>query len=174
MALIKLLDGAMGSELIQRGEKLPPHIWSAALNLTNPELVYQIHCDYVNAGAQFLTANTFRTTPRAYEKTGLSIKDAEEKAFFSLQSALNLAFRAAGENVKVLGSIAPLEDCYKPQLFPEHDIAVKEYTQIGKWLLNEGVDIILIETMTNIAEAKACLESISNLNIPILSDLNEH
>ena len=45
MDFINLLDGAMGSELISRGERLPAFVWSAEVNLTNPELVYQIHKD---------------------------------------------------------------------------------------------------------------------------------
>ena len=62
----------MGSELIKRGEDLPPHLWSADSNLKNPELVYQIHKDYIDAGSSYITTNTFRTTPRAYGKTKLS------------------------------------------------------------------------------------------------------
>ena len=46
LSKIELLDGAMGSELIKRGEALPNYIWSADSNLKNPELVYQIHRDY--------------------------------------------------------------------------------------------------------------------------------
>ena len=58
MATFKILDGAMGSELIRRGMELPEHIWSAAANLTNPELVLEIHREYVDAGADYITANT--------------------------------------------------------------------------------------------------------------------
>ena len=74
MTDLKLLDGAMGSEFIRRGEILPPHTWSADVNLTNPDLLYGIHQEYVNAGVDYLTTNTFRTTPRAYQKTGYHIK----------------------------------------------------------------------------------------------------
>ena len=72
MSTFKILDGAMGSELIRWGMELPEHIWSAAANLTSPELVLDIHREYVDAGADYITANTFRTTSRAYEKTGIS------------------------------------------------------------------------------------------------------
>ena len=68
MSTFKILDGAMGSELIRWGMELPEHIWSAAANLTNPELVLEIHREYVDAGADYITANTFRTTPRAFDK----------------------------------------------------------------------------------------------------------
>ena len=91
---IKLLDGAMGSELIHRGETLPNHIWSADCNLTNPELVYQIHKDYISAGANLITTNTFRTTPRAYKKTGLSKLDSINMAHKSLKKAVCVHFQS--------------------------------------------------------------------------------
>ena len=78
MASCKILDGAMGSELIRRGVELPEHIWSAAANLTHPELVLDIHREYVDAGADYITANTFRTTPRIFGKLdGLVIEPVE-------------------------------------------------------------------------------------------------
>ena len=47
MSAFKILDGAMGSELIRRGMELPEHIWSAAANLINPKLVLEIHREYM-------------------------------------------------------------------------------------------------------------------------------
>ena len=55
MNKIKILDGAMGSELIKHGEKLPPFIWSAQTNLTNPNLVYEIHKNYIESGVDYIT-----------------------------------------------------------------------------------------------------------------------
>ena len=43
MSSVKILDGAMGTELIEKGCDLPKHIWSAHINLTNPSLIYNIH-----------------------------------------------------------------------------------------------------------------------------------
>jgi len=165
--MIKILDGAMGSELIKKGELLPNHIWSADSNIKNPELVYQIHQNYVDAGSTYITTNTFRTTPRAYQKTGLSESDSIEIARESLRMAARMAKKARNDKVKVLGSIAPLEDCYKPELFPGEDIAKTEFNQTGKWLVEEGADIFLIETMNSISETKACLESILEFNLPV-------
>ena len=140
---IKLLDGAMGSELIHRGETLPNNIWSAEINLTNPELIYQIHRDYIDAGSHFITTNTFRTTPRAYRKTGLSKSSSIAMAHRSLEIAVRLANKAANDKLTILGSIAPLEDCYEPRLFPGEEIAKNEFSQIGGWLADEGIHIFL-------------------------------
>jgi len=162
-----LLDGAMGSELIKRGECLPPHIWSADSNLKNPSLVTKIHMDYIKAGANYITTNTFRTTPRAFKKTGLCQKDAESIAYNAMQSAVQSANLAAKNKAKVLASIAPLEDCYMPNKFPGTTTAKHEFYQIAKWLSENLINGFILETMNNISETKICLEVVSKFNLPI-------
>jgi len=172
MSGIKLLDGAMGSELIRHGQNLPLHIWSAESNITNSQLVYQIHQKYVEAGADYLTTNTFRTTPRAYKKTGLSSKRAEQLSLESLKLAVQSAKKASKGKIRVLGSIAPLEDCYSPELFPGEIIAKEEFEQMGKWLFDEKIDGFLLETMNSLVEARICLKSLVKFDIPIWIGFN--
>jgi len=175
MSTFKILDGAMGSELIRWGMELPEHIWSAAANLTNPELVLKIHREYVDAGADYITANTFRTTPRAFGKLDSLVagfvevnkKDAVLNSRNSLFTAVELAKEAARNSVKVLGSIASLEDCYSPELFPGKNTAITEFRQLGGWLSEAGVDILLLETMNSIAEAEAGLIALQSFELPI-------
>ena len=169
MGNFKIMDGAMGSELIRRGLSLPEHTWSADANINNPEMVQKIHMEYVDAGADYITANTFRTTPRAYKKSEISdeSEEAVETARVSLYKGVELAKDAARNSVKVIGSIAPLEDCYSPDLFPGRDNAHGEFSQLGEWLTSAGVDILLLETMNNVAETEAALISIENFGLPI-------
>ena len=164
---IKLLDGAMGSEFINRGLKLPEHIWSSWVNLEAHEKVYSLHKDYINAGADYITTNTFRTTPRSYRKIGLSENESRALAKTSLKPAVSIANEVVSENVKVLGSIAPLEDCYRPDLFPGLNDAKKEFSEILKWLYDSGIDIFLLETMNSIEETVCCLDLAKKYNIPI-------
>ena len=170
MSQFKILDGAMGTELINRGIILPEHIWSADANINQPNHVQQIHKDYIDAGADYLIANTFRTTSRAYAKaniTGHGIVDSIYQAKTSLYNAVNLAKKAAGPSTKIIGSIAPLEDCYRPDLFPEKDIAKLEFLQLSKSLIESGIDIILLETMNSIVETEVGLISLGNYDCPI-------
>ena len=167
MKNIKILDGAMGSEFIRRGIILPNHIWSAQLNLEAQEIILKIHKEYIDAGSDYLTTNTFRTTPRSYIKTGLSLEEAELVAKSSLTSSIDLAKSASNENTIILGSIAPLEDCYKPELFPGADIAKKEFRQLSKWFSSTQIDIFLLETMNSIIETKTALDELSMHNKPI-------
>ena len=73
---ILIMDGAMGTELIRHGLELPLPLWSGDANLTHPGTIYQIHKENIDAGADILTTNTFRTTPRTYSKSGLSNIDS--------------------------------------------------------------------------------------------------
>ena len=172
MKKIKLLDGAMGTELIRRGVSLSTPIWSADANINNPEIVFQIHEDYVNSGSDYIIANTFRTTKRSYEKLNLSSSNAKLMAKKSLKTSIQLARKASTANTKVLGSIAPLEDCYSPLLFPGVQIAKQEFLEISNLLIYEGVDGFILETMNNIQETQACLEVISTYNLPIWVSYN--
>jgi len=172
MTDLKLLDGAMGSEFIRRGEILPPHTWSADVNLTNPDLLYGIHQEYVTAGVDYLTTNTFRTTPRAFQKTGLSYKESYSTAKISMHNAVQMARKASNDSIKILGSIAPLEDCYSPDLFPGADLATKEFSVITEWLADERIDIFLLETMNNILETKTCLDVVEKYKLPIWVSFN--
>ena len=167
MTDFKILDGAMGSELIKRGLTLPRHIWSAEANIVNPNIVHKIHAEYIDAGVDYITTNTFRTTPRAYLKTGVSTENAIQMARDSLLNSVKLAQDASSGSVKIIASIAPLEDCYAPKLFPGPKLAVKEFRQLGKWLSSANVDILLLETMNSTAETEAGLIALQNIKRPI-------
>ena len=167
MVQFKIMDGAMGSELIQRGLTLPNHIWSAGANIENPNIVQKIHKEYVDAGADYITCNTFRTTPRMYLKTDIDYEHSIHMAKHSLLHAVKHAKNASTASVNIIGSIAPLEDCYKPELFPGKDVAIAEFYQLGKWLADSGVDILLLETMNSIAETEAGLIGIENFGLPV-------
>lgn len=163
---IKVLDGGIGTELIRNGQCLPNHIWSADCNLHNPKLLLSIHKSFIKSGAQYITTNTFRTTERAYAKIGLSYKDARTSARNSLTAAVEIAKQAAEGSAVVMGSIAPLEDCYRPDLYPGLNNARNEFGIIASWLNDAGVDGFLIETMNNIEEAEACLSAVEKYNKP--------
>jgi len=162
-----LLDGAMGTELLQRGVNVSLPLWSASAVEEAPEIVEQIHRDYMKAGADIIITNTFRTTTRTFLKTGASPDEARARAKTSTNEAVRLAKKAASGNVMVAGSMAPLEDCYSPELFPGMETAIKEFEEQGAWLLENGVDLLLLETMIRQDETIAALRAVSNLGIPV-------
>jgi len=163
-----VLDGAMGTELTRRGIPTPLPLWSAQALLDAPDTVRAIHEDYVRAGADIITADTFRTTPRALAKAGRAGEVAR-----LVERAVSLAREAAGRvrgarEVLVAGALAPLEDCYRPDLAPGAEQAEREHAEQAVRLARQGVDLILIETMNTIAEARAALRGAKPAGVPVL------
>jgi len=159
-----LLDGAMGTELINRGINLPLPIWSADANLSHPKVVKGIHSDYIKAGADIITTNTFRTTTWTYRKAGYTSLRARERAKESLYKAVECAQYTSGESVKVAGSITTLEDCYSPEKFPGVAAAEDSYGETTEWMVDAGLKFILFETMGNISEINIALKTAMYFN----------
>ncbi len=150
-----ILDGATGTELNRRGVDTGLPLWSAnaLMNDRDARILQQIHEDYLRAGADIITANTFRTHRRALAPSGNA-----DRALEPTRRAVDIA-RAAIANVPsdkprfVAGSISTLEDCYRPDLVPSDDELRAEHSERIHHLIECGVDLILIETINTIREA---------------------
>lgn len=151
-----VLDGAMGTELQRRGVDTGLPLWSARALLTHPETVLRVHREYVEAGADILTANTFRTNPRTFKRAGVPDR-SEALTTLAIALARAAADGADGRAVLVAGSIAPLEDCYRPDLVPPESELQEEHGLQTVRLARAGVDFILLETMGTIREATIAL-----------------
>ena len=161
-----IMDGAMGTELMRRGIELPLPLWSSMSNIDQFDQVMNIHKDYIDAGSDILTANTFRTTPRTFIKAGYSQNESE----IISEQCCNMAIEAAKhavkkENTLIAGSVAPLEDCYEPLHFPGKEIAKKEFQLIIDRIIRKGVDILLFETMGNYEEIESVLQVSNHVDI---------
>lgn len=141
----------MGTELLRRGADTGLPLWSARALAECPETVRAVHADYVQAGADIITTNTFRTTPRTFRKASLPDASARLTA-----EAVRLAREArAGRDILVAGSIAPLEDCYHPECVPPDADLEREHSLHAERLAAAGADFLLAETMTTLREARA-------------------
>lgn len=164
-----LLDAAMGTELQRRDADTKLPLWSAAALVRDPELVWTIHSDEVSAGADILTANTFRTHARSLAKAGLAERSGELGAL-----AVQLAHQAAaapGRDIFVAGSLSPLEDCYRPDLVPDDAALAREHGAQARFLAEAGVDLILAETHNTIREAVAALRAAKATGLPVFVSL---
>ena len=168
-----LLDGAMGTELNNRGVKTELPLWTADANILHPDLVQNIHSEYIDAGADYITTNTFRSTSWTYKRAGYTNDKAKIMAKKSLYSGVKCAQNASKGVVKIAGSITTLDDCYTPENFPGRNIAIDVFKQTLDWLIDAGVDIILFETMGNIEEIEIALSLSTEYNKVELSSENE-
>jgi S-methylmethionine-dependent homocysteine/selenocysteine methylase len=135
----------MGTELAARGVPLPSPAWSAEALRTHPEVVAAIHQRYADAGAKVHRTNTFRAQPRLYGETYRSL----------VFTAVKLAKRAGG---RIAGSIAPIEDCYRPDLSPEESVARACHQAMARALADAGCDLLICETFPHAAEARVAVE----------------
>jgi homocysteine S-methyltransferase len=156
-----LIDGATGTELSRRGVDLNTPSWTAGVILDQPDLLQQVHADYVAAGAELITANTFRTHAR-----NLRSLNSPASAAKLTRRAVEIARLAAGDGRYVAGSIAPLEDCYSPHLTPSEAELRREHSEMARHLADSGVDLILIETQVTIREACIAAEAASETGLP--------
>ncbi len=164
-----LLDAAMGTELQRREARTSLPLWSALPLVEDPELVWTIHGDEVAAGADILTADTFRTHARSLAKGGLGDRAGELSAL-----AVRLAHQAAatpGREVFVAGSLSPLEDCYRPDLVPDDASLANEHAAQAQFLAEAGVDLILCETHNTIREAVAAGRAAKATGLPAVVSL---
>ena len=156
-----LMDGSMGNELLARRSDLVSGLWSAQYLIDAPQLVKEIHLEYINAGADLITTNTYSTIP-----SYLSKKNVEDKMPELIGLAGKLAREAADDSEKeiiVAGSLPPLEESYRPDLVIDAEEAIPIYEILIKELTS-FVDIFICETMSSIKEMQHVMEALNNLD----------
>lgn len=168
---ILILDGAMGTMLQRKGLQGN----SESFNLTNPETIGEIHNEYVEAGADIITANSFSANSISQSEYNLS-----EKAGQMAEAAARIARKAADEaprKIWVAGSVGPTskslslaqninDPIFRPYSF---DGMAEAFERQIRGLINGGVDLLLFETCFDALNTKAALYAIGH--IPEASDI---
>jgi 5-methyltetrahydrofolate--homocysteine methyltransferase len=148
---VLIADGATGTML----QKLGLHIGTAPerWNLENPEAVSKHYKSYIDAGSDIILTNTFGGTAIRLSREGL-----DSEVFRINHQAAILARKAAGKNVFVFGDIGPTGELLEPMGTLRKSDAVHAFAVQAEALVDGGVDVILIETMSDLSEAKAALD----------------
>jgi homocysteine S-methyltransferase len=165
-----VLDGATGTELERRGARMTAPLWSAHALLDAPAVVRQIHLDYLRAGAQVVTTNTFRTHARNLAADGLHDRAAElTHHAVALARAAREQFTREdprGRDARIAGAISPLADCFRPEDSPG-DAAGPEHRALAVQLADAGCDLLLAETFSRVDEARAAVAAAQGLDRPV-------
>ncbi len=159
-----LLDGGMGQEIVNRGGKGMYGEWASGALYEAPDLVSEIHRDYIEAGADIITANTYGTT-----RTRLRFVDMEDQLAQLLQTASDLANAARDRcrrDIQIAASLPPLEASYVNTFNLSFAETVTEFAEMMT-LLAPGVDIYLGETFSTGFEARAFLQAAQGRGKPI-------
>ncbi len=160
-----VFDGAVGTMLYDKGVYINRSY--DELNLTAPDLVREVHSEYVKAGADIIETNTFGATRHRLQAYGLEGKLHEINV-----AGAKLAREAAGETAFVAGAIGPLDlriEPYGPTSFEEAREMFKE--QIAA-LLEGVVDLFVLETFSDLSEIEQAIKAVRELSdLPIVAQM---
>lgn len=161
-----LLDGPTGTELERRGFQTRLPLWTGLAARDCPELLSRIHADYLQAGADVVTACTFRTSAYSLASAGLAsqARSITSQAVAIARDAISHSERHA----LVAGSVAPLEDCYFPERTPSDLVLEREHHQHIDALVHAGVDLLLIETMPTLRESVIAARIAASTGLPFI------
>jgi S-methylmethionine-dependent homocysteine/selenocysteine methylase len=140
-----ILDGGMGRELRMRGVEILDTIWSANGLITAPDAVRDIHLDYINAGADIITTNSYGVIGQELAKEGIADR-FDELNRLAGQLAVE-AREQSGKDVLIAGSLPPLRGSYRADLVGPYDEIEPEYARQSE-LLAPYVDLLICETMS--------------------------
>lgn len=160
---ILFFDGGMGTMLQKYGMKageLPE-----LLNITDPQLVCRIHDEYLAAGADIITTNTFGANPLKSDEMGASVDMIIAAAVGNARKSVN---KAGGKERFVAFDIGPTGKLMEPIGDLSFDRAYEEFARIAKTAETAGADLAIIETMSDTLEAKAAVLAVKeNTKLPV-------
>lgn len=156
----------MGSELLRRGVTSAATLWGVGALIHDPQAVLQVHRDYLAAGCEVLTANTFRVAPYSLRRLQ-RYPNPQELAKTAVELARKAA-QSAARRVMVLASMTTLEDCYRPDLVPDDATLAQEHRRTAEVLAAAGPDGLLLETFNTIREARTACQAAVTTGLPVI------
>ena len=161
------MDGGLGQEIYRRAGKSAHPLWSARVMMDQPNIVKEVHQDFIRAGAKIITINSYTCTPTRLQR------DGEVEWFEKLQTqAINIATDARDElgsmaaDLQIAGCLPPLVGSYTSDQRTFQELK-QEYEQIVA-IQAPQVDLFIIETISNSKEAQAAIEAALPASRPIL------
>ena len=159
-----LLDGGMGRELRFRGIDVMTSIWSARALIDAPAVVRKVHSDFIEAGADIITINSYGIVKSNLAWAG--IEDRFEKLNLLACDLAKEARDASGREVLIAGSLPPLAGSYRPDRvgkFEEIEPLYREQAEV----LAPHVDLLLCETMSSAEEGRAAAAAATGTGKPV-------
>ncbi|MGI6546597.1 MAG: homocysteine S-methyltransferase family protein [Fastidiosipilaceae bacterium] len=170
---VTLLDGAMGTMLQEAGIRIGEI--PESLNLTQPQLILDIHQQYLNAGSKIIYANTFGANTLKLADTRLEVGEVVGSGISLAKKAVRRFLSSISEQGRTLGyrplvalDMGPLGELLHPNGQLAFESAVEYFATVVRAGAEAGCDLIVIETMTDPYEAKAAvIAAKENSDLPI-------
>ena len=167
---IVILDGATGTELQRRGIAMDPSAWCGVASLANQAVLTEIHSDYIAAGAEVVTANTFASSRVVLQQAGYGDKVAEIN-----RAAVEAALRArdaADHDVVVAGSLSHMvylasDQVPKAAVMPSESEVAESFRELADILKDAGAELLLLEMMYHPTRTPMALAAALATGLPV-------
>ena len=160
-----LMDGGMGSEF-ERRNMASPTVWSGGPMLTHPELVREIHEEYIEAGAEIIITNTFAAGRDSLERGDLGHKVAEANRL-GIEAAVQARKNAGKEDsVVIAASVATMHPKEHAQIPVPYDTALETYREQFGEMAKGGPDVAVGEMLIRISDTLASIDAAAELGLP--------
>jgi len=167
MKSIALLDGGLGQEINTRSSADASHsLWSVKVMHDEPDVVVSVHEEFIKAGAKVLTLNNYTASKPRLSRFGM-----EDKFKQTHQLAIDLLGRAVDNaaanrsDVNIAGCLMPLAASYVASAALGYDESYDQYCELIEVQIN-AVDVFLVETISNITEARAAADALASFGQP--------
>ncbi|MFL6467376.1 MAG: bifunctional homocysteine S-methyltransferase/methylenetetrahydrofolate reductase [Pyrinomonadaceae bacterium] len=162
---VYVFDGAVGTRLYDKGVYINRSY--DELNLTAPDLVREVHEEYLKAGAEIIETNTFGATRHKLQPYGLKSRVREINA-----AAVRIAREAAGDRAFVAGAIGPLGLRIEPFGPTSFDEAKEMFQEQVEGLLEGGIDLFVLETFSELSVIEQAIRAVRELSdLPIIAQM---
>ena len=161
-----LLDGGVSTEIQKRGVSMDEDVWSGIAHRTHPEITLQVHEDYIRAGSQVITANTYSTARHVLERINLGdqVRSLNEEA---VQLARKARDNAAADEVWVAGSISSMAPFNNEEEVAVGESVESNYREIAEILAESGVDLLILEMMRETVNSILVIEAALSTGLPV-------
>ena len=161
-----IMDGGTGTEIQRRGTSTGRTAWSAEPMPDHPDLIREIHEDYIKAGAEIIITNTFSTGRDLLESAGLADRTAELNQL-GVRLAQEARDRTASvKPVLIAGSMSTMTPKDEPAVKPSYEEALAVYREQAQLLAAAGVEVIAAEMIIRTLDARAAVEAIRETGLP--------
>lgn len=169
---VVFLDGGTGTEMQRKGAPMSGEVWCALATRTHPEIVYDVHMDYMRAGADIITANTFASSPLILKSHGL-FDQMEELDRLAVDVAIKARDGFSDRPVAIAGSMSAMRPIVPGTDYPDPEYTLAEadarplYQKKAEILVNAGVDMIIMEMMRDLDYSLWATQAAISTGLPV-------
>lgn len=163
---ILIMDGGVSTEIERKGVSMDAKVWSGVAHKTHPEVVRQVHEDYLRAGAEIITTNTFATARHVLESAGLG-DDVASINRQAVQIAREARDNVAAGEVWIAGSMSSMPPLKKMRCTARGAGVANNYREQAEILAEAGVDLIVAEMMLDLVNAPMVMKAAVATGLPV-------